>query len=241
MRLGATAGAARLDANALVFAEAVAKDLAAARGRAIVLAGEDQPAELHALCHWINAALRAPVGYIESLGPVETDHAASLAALADDLRANRIGALIVADANPVHDAPDTLGLAEALARLPFSAHLGQHRDETARCCQWHLPLSHPLESWGDGRAPDGVASLSQPLIRPLYDSRTRDEVLALLTGHSTSARDLTRQTWQPRAAGDFEAWWRTALHDGVIANSASTPLTPPAPDVPVETRVARAP
>jgi hypothetical protein len=92
--LGADAGMARLDGAARGFAETVAKTLAAAPGRAIVLVGEDQPAELHALCHWINAALRAPVDYIESLDPVEMDHGASLGALADDLRAGRIGALI---------------------------------------------------------------------------------------------------------------------------------------------------
>ena len=57
--------------------------------------------------------------------------------------------------------------------MPFTAHLGVYRDETAARCTWHLPLSHALESWSDIRAFDGTASIIQPLIRPLYDTRTR--------------------------------------------------------------------
>ena len=37
-----------------------------------------------------------------------------------------------------------------------------------------------------------------------------------------SAYDLVRATWRSAAAGDFEAWWRRALHDGVIAGSAAS-------------------
>ena len=95
----------------------------------------------------------------------------------------------------------------------------------ASLCQWHLPQSHALESWSDLRAFDGTASIVQPLIRPLYDTRGAHDVLGLLGGEiGTSAYDLVRQTWHDEAAqADFDDWWRHALHDGVIANTAASP------------------
>ena len=170
---------------------------------------------------------------IAACDPVAADHAAEFSALTHDLNARRIGALIVLDANPAYDAPDFLRLADTFAQVPFRAHTGLHDNETAAHCTWHLPLSHALESWGDLRAPDGTASIVQPLIRTLYDTRTRDEIVALLAGQrGAKAHDLTRATWRAHADGDFETWWRRALHDGVIAGTANAPL---------KTRVAVAP
>ena len=55
-----------------------------------------------------------------------------------------------------------IDLGALVRRVPLSLHLGQHRDETAALCHWHIPESHPLESWGDLRAFDGTVGLRQP-------------------------------------------------------------------------------
>ena len=226
--LGAALGEPALDEAARGFVEKAVHALAAARGRAVVVAGERQGAEVHALCHWINAELKAPVSLLPTVDSVERDHAQTLIDLAKDLHEGRIKSVIVADANPVYDAPDALGMAEALRRAAFTAHLGLYADETAECCAWHLPLSHALESWGDGVALDGTASFVQPLIRRLYDTQTRDEFLAsLVDGAGATAYDLVRATWREHAAGDFESWWRRALHDGVVTAGAAVPLALP--------------
>ena len=113
----------------------------------------------------------------------------------DDLTARRVETLIVVDCNPVYDAPGDLHLAIRSARSR-SAHLGLYHDETADRCTWHLPLSHVLESWSDLRALDGTASIVQPLIRPLYDTRTAHDLLAFMRGAASRivprsrARDL---------------------------------------------------
>ncbi|HWE07255.1 MAG TPA: 4Fe-4S dicluster domain-containing protein, partial [Rhizomicrobium sp.] len=234
--LGAGLGESKLPQHAGDFVKRVGSEIAAAPGRALVLAGEGQPPELHALCHWINAKIKAPVDYLPPMDPVTSDHAEELVAFSRDLHAGRITALIVADANPVYDAPDSLHIADGIAAAPFSAHAGLYADETADRCTWQLPMSHALEAWGDMRALDGTASLVQPLIRRLYDTRTTDEFLALLCGQTGSnAFGLTQATWRNPFNADFETKWRTALHDGVIANSAAAPLHAPvskAPNVP---------
>jgi molybdopterin-containing oxidoreductase family iron-sulfur binding subunit len=70
-----------------------------------------------------------------------------------------------------------------------------------------------------------LASLVQPLIRPLYDTRTVDETIALLLGREARGYDLTRAIWEPQAQGEFEDWWRRTLNEGVIAGTEAQPVT----------------
>ena len=232
--LGAPVPSGELPPDAGQFAKAVAADLNARRGAAVVLAGPRQPAEVQALCHWMNNALGAPVDYIAPVDPAADGHAQSLRNLAADLHAGRAETLIVIGANPAYDAAGELALADAIGTAPFSVHLGAYRDETAARCTWHLPMTHVLESWSDIRAFDGNASIIQPLIRPLYDTRTAHEVMAMLGGAlATPPFDLVRGQWQgTKPPGNFDDWWRQSLQDGVIANTAAAKISPPAPQVP---------
>ena len=232
--LGAPVPSSELPSDASQFAKAVAADLKGRRGAALVLAGPRQPADVQALCHWMNNALGAPVDYIAPVDPAANGHAQSLRDLVADLHAGRAETLIVIGANPAYDAAGELALGEAIATAPFSVHLGVYRDETAARCTWHLPMTHVLESWSDIRAFDGSASIVQPLIRPLYDTRTAHEVLAMLGGAlAASPFVLVRSQWQgTHPPGDFDDWWRQSLQDGVIAHTAAAKISPPAPQLP---------
>jgi molybdopterin-containing oxidoreductase family iron-sulfur binding subunit len=226
---------ANLPPAAAKFAQACAADLKANSGRALITVGPRQPAPVHALAHWLNAQLKAPVDWIAPVEGNPLGDRQGLQALSRDFDRGAVETLLIVDANPAYDTPAELKLADRIKAVDFSAHLGRHDDETGAVCQWQLPLSHALESWSDLRAFDGTASIVQPLIRPLYDSRDAHAVLAMLAGDvAPSPYDLVRQTWRPQAADNFEAWWKRALHDGVIANSAAPPVavgTPKRPDL----------
>ena len=197
--LGGPASTVELLGEAARFAQACAADLRQAR-RGLVLAGRSQPAQVHALAHWMNARLQAPVSAIAPLDPHPDDHGASLAALVQDLDAGRVQTLVILGANPVYDAPTNLKLQAAIRRAPFSLHCTAFENETSAVCSWRAPLAHPLESWGDARAADGTTSIVQPLIRPLHAGRTPAQVLAILGGAETpSAYELVRQTWTAQA------------------------------------------
>jgi len=161
------------------------------------------------------------------------DEVRSLRALVQDMQAGRVALLLVTSVNPVFSAPADVPFADALGRVKLSAHLGLYRDETAARTTWHIPEAHYLESWSDARAYDGTVTILQPLIAPLYQGRSALEIAATLAGKGqTSAHALVREYWKGRnRAGDFEAFWETALHDGSVPGTAAAPKqVEPRPD-----------
>jgi molybdopterin-containing oxidoreductase family iron-sulfur binding subunit len=222
--------------------ESAAEDLQSHRGRSLVLAGEGQPPEVHALAHRMNGILGnigKTVDFIQPPAAAPELAGESLAALAADMHAGRVDTLLILGGNPVYDAPADLEFARALGRVPAAIHFGLLVDETAERCAWHVPATHELESWGDARAFDGTLSIQQPLIAPLYGGRSPIELLGLLTGQlGSTSHDAVRATWLERFGSDgFEDRWREALRSGVVADSAApfesvTPRTSEgAPDV----------
>ncbi len=225
---------AGLSAEAAKFAEVVAKDLKAHNGKSIVIAGEHQSASVHALAHAINAALGAPGATLYYTDPIEinpVDQIASITDLFNDLNAGKVDLLVIIGANPVYNAPifkDGQKFLDAMNKAPMRVHMGLFNDETAVHCQWHIPESHYLESWSDARAYNGTVSIIQPLIQPLYNSKSPHELLAaMLDEGGKNGHDIVRDYWraQPQFAADFEQTWKRSLHDGVIANSALPPKT----------------
>jgi MoCo/4Fe-4S cofactor protein with predicted Tat translocation signal len=232
--LGAAAAAAQPAAadhpKAQAFLAALAADLRAHAGSSLVVAGETASPAAQVLAHAINDQLGnagKTVLYSEPAEIDPVDHLQSLAELVRDIHAGQVDLLVMlGGVNPVYNAPADLDFAAALAKVKTSIHHGLWADETAEYCHWHVPAAHALESWGDARAFDGTASLTQPLIEPLYGGRSLHEMMAVLLGRGeTSGFDLVRATWKGQLpGGDFEAAWRKALHDGVIPGTALPPL-----------------
>jgi len=207
------------------------KDLLRNPGASLVVAGEFQPPIVHALAHVINAKLGnvgKTVFYTDPIEASPVDQVASLEDLVSDLDAGAVDLLLILGGNPVFSAPVELGLGERLQKARVRAHLSLYEDETSEVCQWRLPEAHYLESWGDARAFDGTVSVQQPLIQPLYDGRSASQVLQMFTdAPEMSGYDIVKGYWAAQHKGaDFEAWWRRAVHDGVIADTALSTKTP---------------
>ena len=212
---------------------AVTKDLLSHRGSSIVIAGSSQPAVVHVLAHAMNEALGnigRTVSYIAPIESKPTDQTADLTALVREMNAGEIEMLLILGGNPVYNAPADLEFAKCLSKVPIRAHLGLHYDETAALCDWHIPQSHFLESWSDGRAYDGTVSIQQPLIAPLYNGHSVHEVLSSMFDPAERpgyeiVGGYWRANWPQASAGEnFDAQWERALHDGWIADTAFRPL-----------------
>ncbi len=224
-RLGVDAPAAEAPAGlSAALLDAMVADLQGAQGTSLVIAGAEQPPVVHALAAAMNAALGnvgTTVSYVANPSARPAVHREEIAALSAAMRAGDVGALLVLGANPVHTAPADLSFGDALAQVPFSAHVGLYVDETARACGWHVPQAHFLETWGDARAFDGSVTITQPLILPFYGGKSHSEVLSALLGEGdATAYDAVRTYWQGRVSGDFDAFWRESVFRGVIAGTA---------------------
>jgi molybdopterin-containing oxidoreductase family iron-sulfur binding subunit len=207
------------------------KDLMRNQGASLVIAGEFQPPIVHALAHAINAKLGnvgRTVFYTEPIEASPVDQVASLEDLVSDLDSGSVDLLLILGGNPAFNAPVELGLADRLQKARVRAHLSLYEDETSEVCQWRLPETHYLESWGDARAFDGTVTIQQPLIQPLYDGRSAYQLLQMfLDAPELGGHEIVKNHWASQHAGAaFESWWRRAVHDGVVADSELPTKTP---------------
>jgi molybdopterin-containing oxidoreductase family iron-sulfur binding subunit len=260
--LGGDAGAALSDIAAGVALPAsadrtvgpIAKDLLAHRGRCVVLAGYAQPPAVHALAHAMNQALGnvgQTVFHTDPLIPRPTERAprgaAALRDLTDEMRKEKGGVelLVILGANPAFTAPADIDFAGALLALSrrqgvVTTHHGLYQDETAEFCQWHIPEAQFLETWSDGRAFNGAATVMQPLIAPLFGGHSTHEMLDLFStakdsqANSLAVRpplEIVRAYWSAHVPGgegkNFETFWQRGLHDGVLEGTELPTRTVP--------------
>jgi Fe-S-cluster-containing dehydrogenase component len=232
-----------LPSNAQAWLTAVRNDLNAHRESSIVVAGEGQPAAVHALAHAMNAALGnagQTVVYTDSIEPHPVDQVRSIRELTEAMAAGQVDTLLIVGGNPVYTAPADLRFADQMNKVRTRVHLSLHANETSAISHWQIPEAHFLEAWSDARAFDGTVSIVQPLIAPLYGGRSAHEVLATLSERpERSGYQIVRDYWMGRMGGtgatgatgakgatgatvgnDFEKFWRRSVHDGVIADSA---------------------
>jgi molybdopterin-containing oxidoreductase family iron-sulfur binding subunit len=216
------------------WVKVVAKDFAEHPGKSIIVVGPRQPAWVHALAHAINDALGNYMGLAHlaralSKGATPLPFTAefhdpppelldkSLKELAADMAAGKVGTLLIVGGNPVFNAPADLRFADELQKVSKKLRLGLFFDHTSEKCDWHLPLAHFLEGWGDTEAGDGSLCCVQPLLAPLNSGkaggddtappprggRTVLEVLALLAQTGADGKPLGAYSAAQKAAYGF--------------------------------------
>ena len=231
----------QLPENATKWIAPLVKDLQAARGRSIVVAGDGQPAIVHALVHAMNSALSnvgATVTYTATPEAVPSNQFAALRELVGEMNAGQVEFLLIVAANPVYSAPVDLKFGDAMQKVAVRAHVGLYEDETAAQCHWHVPETHFLEAWSDVRSADGTVTIIQPLIAPLYGGKSAHEVIAAIgpTGERPGY-DLVREHWmaQTGLAGPAGAAANTGQRSAPAApQNAPPPVPVPAPAAPAQ-------
>jgi molybdopterin-containing oxidoreductase family iron-sulfur binding subunit len=171
-------------------------------------------------------------------GAVEGSYSA-IVDLVSEMKNGSVKALLVTDCNPVYSLPPSLGLAEAMRQVPLRISFSPVFDETSAWCQWLLPDHTPLESWGDWVPQQGVASIQQPAMRPVFDTRSTPDVLldlwrdagddqGAVAAPEGSWYDYLRAAWSDRAPD--ERSWAEILRTGGVWEAAVAPPTGQPPD-----------
>ena len=196
----------------------MAQDLKDNAGEGAVICGENQPPEVHATVHAINESLGNHGKTITFTSVPDEDRPSAKEAIQSFVnQAGKFKSLIVLGGNPVFGAPASLNLAEAVSRIENTIHITSHRNETSVCCKLASSVAHQLETWSDGWAYDGSVCIGQPLILPLFGSKSDIEILSEFMGvENASSMELVKATHQ--LADDA---WSKAVHDGFVADSQS--------------------
>ena len=122
------------------------------------------------------------------------DFSRRLSSLVKAANASQVKTLIIGDTNPVFTAPAAAGLEGALKNIPFIASFASFIDETSSMADVILPAHTPLEDWGDDFTDPAtgftLASVSQPVVSPVYDTKgAGDILLAIAKGIGGSVGD----------------------------------------------------
>ncbi len=157
-----------------------------------------------------------------------------IAAMSD----KKVDTLLLHNTNPVFTLPPAAKFAEALSQVPFITSLSSFMDETTAMADLILPTHTYLEDWGDDSPEPGIgfpiASISQPVVKPVYDTRSTGDIILGLAHQIggelpavlpwTRTLDYLKDSWkkiyQEKSPGesittDFEKFWQAALISGV--------------------------
>ncbi|HLV14352.1 MAG TPA: TAT-variant-translocated molybdopterin oxidoreductase [Xanthomarina sp.] len=139
--------------------------------------------------------------------------------LVADMKAGKVGAVIMSGVNPLYTLPNAAEFAEGLANTDLSVTFSMKADETSTKTQYIAAAPHYLESWGDVELKKGHFALTQPTIRPLFDTKQFQDALLSWMGSDASYHDYIKQTWESSILNG--ASFSQALHDGVFTSNGS--------------------
>ncbi|MDA7666322.1 TAT-variant-translocated molybdopterin oxidoreductase [bacterium] len=247
-QLGVAGVSAEVDERIAAWVKPAVEDLQAAAGKSVVLAGPQQPAEVHALVAAINEKLGA---FGKTITVVQSGERAfgSLTELREAVNSGDVTSVIsTTPADPVYDAPSNFRWEEVIEKATY-VHLGFNRNHTAVLADWHVPGTHFLEEWGDARAADGTYSVIQPMVNPLVGGISEvslllkllqdgplteeaapvseDVIVAEVKAVPGADYEAVRDTFLNTLTipGDKETAWNHALRDGFLANSGYAAAT----------------
>ena len=150
------------------------------------------------------------------------------------MESGKVKSLILSQANLIYHLPPDLRPESALKKVKYILSLDDRMNETGRCSDAVLPISHYLESWGDIEMIEGITSLCQPVIRPLYQTRSLEDRLIQLAGGEIAGKKSFHKYLQSRWASarsktsflSFKSFWTSLLQKGYTQENTSQSSLP---------------
>ncbi len=132
--VGASGGSTSQSSSHSKWVQAAGRDLIAHKGSSLVIPGEHQSPNVHALAHAINLALGNVGKAVLHTDPIEVqavDQIAFLRQLTDDMNAGHVELLLILGGNPVYNAPVDFAFTKALEKVKTAVHVSLHLNETS--------------------------------------------------------------------------------------------------------------
>jgi molybdopterin-containing oxidoreductase family iron-sulfur binding subunit len=135
--------------------------------------------------------------------------------------------------NPVFTLPGELKVAEAVEKVPFVVSLSAFLDETSEKAHLILPESTSFESWGDYNPKKSVTGITQPVMRPVFNTKSAGDTLISVSKNVEALKntfiekkyyDYLRGVWKKRAARmspgtSFEKFWENLVVKGSVTTT----------------------
>ncbi|WP_405380385.1 TAT-variant-translocated molybdopterin oxidoreductase [Maribacter sp. LLG6340-A2] len=196
--------------------DALAAELKKAGSNAVVVTGlDDVNAQTVVLA--INEMLSSKAFDATAPKYIRKGSVKALTSLIADMKAGRVGALIMDGVNPMYSLPNAADFKEGLEKVDLSVAFTSNWNETAEAVQYVAASNHYLESWGDIEIKKGHYSLMQPTIKELFDTKQFQSVLLELLGSEQTYYEYIKDTWSSSILNG--ANWNQALQDGVFVGN----------------------
>ncbi len=179
---------------------------------------DDKNAQLLVLA--INAKLNSEAFNPNQTRQIRKGSNQAVAELVADLNAGKVHTLIMSGVNPVYSLADGKAFADGLKKAKLSVAISLKEDETASLTSIAAPAPHYLESWGDVEIIKGTFGVTQPTIRPLFNSRQLQDNLLVWNGNDKTYYDYLKDTWTNGILSGKS--WSQAVHDGIFVSATAT-------------------
>jgi molybdopterin-containing oxidoreductase family iron-sulfur binding subunit len=210
-----TVGGALSDAASKAVDAAAAQILKSGTGAVVVTGLDDVNAQAVVLA--INEQIKSAAFNAQAPKYTRQGNVKAVNALVADMKAGRIGVLLIDGVNPAYSLPNAPEFVEGLQNVGLSVSFSTNTNETTILTQFVGASSHFLESWGDVQMKKGHYALMQPTIKELFDTRQFQSSLLNWLGSDKTYYDYIQETWTSSILGESD--WNKALHDGVFAVS----------------------
>ena len=192
-----------------------AQQLKASGSKGVLVSGiQDKNAQLLVLA--INQQLSSEATASSGIRLIRKGSNARIAQLVADMKAGSVHTLIMSGINPAYSLPNSAAFVEGLKKVKTSVTFSLKDDETALVSTIAAAAPHYLESWNDLSIIKGSYSITQPTIRPLFNTKQFQDVLLSLNGQAGSFYDYIKANSATVTVGSS---WNKVLHDGVYVGA----------------------
>jgi MoCo/4Fe-4S cofactor protein with predicted Tat translocation signal len=204
----------------------VAKELQAAKGKALVVAGSNDVAT-QVLVNAINSLLGSYGTTIDLDNPSHqyAGNDAEMVEFVNELKRGEVDGVFFLNANPAYDYYNNKDIADGLKKVRLKVSFSDHADETASLCNVIAPNHYYLEAWGDDNAIDGYYTVLQPTINPVYNTRQAEQSLLIwgdnaVKDYYTYVRDNWDKNLLAKGGLSGQSGWETLLQTGFVKAAA---------------------
>ncbi|MET4080772.1 MoCo/4Fe-4S cofactor protein with predicted Tat translocation signal [Pedobacter sp. UYP30] len=219
---GSAAGGSLSNKKAATAIGLLALELQKAKGKALVVCGSNDVAS-QTLVNAINAAIGSYGATIDLDNPCKLygSNDVEFGQLIGEMSRGEVGMVFFLNANPVYDFAGNKPFEDALKNVPAKVSFADRADETASLCDAVAINRNYLESWGDASAYDGMYSIVQPTINPVFNSRQAEESLLVWAAHPIKTYyDYVRNNWETKILPTAGIKWDDLLDKGIVSSPA---------------------